>query len=336
MKRIAAMLVTLAYAALLFAADEPVAPLGSYTARERGHWEFQPRKDPAVPQFTDAAGKAWVKTPVDAFILTGLRKAGLKPAPAADRATLIRRVTFDLTGLPPTLEEIDAFVADTSANAWEKVVDRLLASPHYGEQWGRHWLDVVRFAESDGYEYDMHRPDAWRYRDYVVQSFNDDKPYDDFVKEQLAGDEMDAANKTYLVASGFNRLGPLRKNAGNQDVASSHNEVLTEMTNIVGAAFLGRHRRLRALPRSQVRSLPPIGLLPPAGSLRAVAAERHRAGQPGRAGRLEGQGRAGGTGEAAAASATAARARWREGQVGMQTRRARRQDAARRSNPSTA
>ena len=239
MKRIAATLATLAYAAMLFAADEPVAPLGSYSARERGQWEFQPRKDPTVPRFTDAAGKAWVKTPVDAFILTGLRKAGLKPAPAADRATLIRRVTFDLTGLPPTLEEIDAFVADKSADAWEKVIDRLLASPHYGEQWGRHWLDVVRFAESDGYEYDMHRPDAWRYRDYVVQSFNEDKPYDAFVKEQLAGDEMDAANKTYLVASGFNRLGPLRKNAGNQDVASSHNEVLTEMTNIVGAAFLG-------------------------------------------------------------------------------------------------
>jgi Protein of unknown function (DUF1549)/Protein of unknown function (DUF1553) len=231
--------ITLASAALLFAADEAVAPLGSYSARERGQWEFQARKDPAPPRFTDTAGKAWVKTSVDAFILTGLRKAGLKPAPAADRATLIRRVTFDLTGLPPTLEEIDAFVADKSPNAWKKVVDRLLASPRYGEQWGRHWLDVVRFAESDGYEYDMHRPDAWRYRDYVVQSFNEDKPYDAFVKEQLAGDEMDAANKTYLVASGFNRLGPLRKNAGNQDVASSHNEVLTEMTNIVGAAFLG-------------------------------------------------------------------------------------------------
>ena len=239
MKRIVITLATLAYAAFLFAADEPVAPLGSYTARERGQWEFQSRRDPSPPRFTDTAGKAWVKTPVDAFILTGLRKAGLKPAPAADRATLIRRVTFDLTGLPPTLEEIDAFVADKSPNAWKKVVDRLLASPRYGEQWGRHWLDVVRFAESDGYEYDMHRPDAWRYRDYVVQSFNEDKPYDAFVKEQLAGDEMDAANKTYLVASGFNRLGPLRKNAGNQDVASSHNEVLTEMTNIVGAAFLG-------------------------------------------------------------------------------------------------
>jgi hypothetical protein len=232
-------ILVVASAALLIAADEAVAPLGTYTAMERRQWEFQPRKDSPPPQFTDPAGKAWVKTPVDAFILAGLRKAELKPAHQADRPTLIRRVTFDLTGLPPTPEEIDAFVADKSPKAWEKVVDRLLASPHYGEQWGRHWLDVVRFAESDGYEYDMHRPDAWRYRDYVVDSFNNDKPYDTFVKEQLAGDEIDSTNKTNLVASGFNRLGPLRKNAGNQDVASSHNEVLTEMTNIVGAAFLG-------------------------------------------------------------------------------------------------
>ncbi|MEO8372809.1 MAG: DUF1549 and DUF1553 domain-containing protein, partial [Candidatus Solibacter sp.] len=221
------------------AAEVPVAPLGVYTAAERRHWAFQPRKDPAPPAFTLAADKAWAKNPIDAFLLAGLKKAGLKPAPPADRATLIRRVTFDLTGLPPTPQEVDAFLADKSADAWEKVVDRLLASPHYGEQWGRHWLDVVRFAESDGYEYDMHRPDAWRYRDYVVQSFNADKPYNQFVKEQLAGDEMDSKDPAMLVASGFNRLGPLRKNAGNQDVASSHNEVLTEMTNIVGAAFLG-------------------------------------------------------------------------------------------------
>ena len=231
--------VAVASVTCLMAADEGVAPLGTYSGRERQQWEFQPRKNVPPPVFTDPAAKAWVKTPVDAFILAGLRKAGLKPAPQADRATLLRRVTFDLIGLPPTPEEIDAFVKDKSPKAWEKVVDRLLASPHYGEQWGRHWLDVVRFAESDGYEYDMHRPDAWRYRDYVVASFNDDKPYDPFVKEQIAGDEMDPTNETYLVASGFNRLGPLRKNAGNQDVASSRNEVLTEMTNIVGAAFLG-------------------------------------------------------------------------------------------------
>jgi Protein of unknown function (DUF1549)/Protein of unknown function (DUF1553) len=233
------IIVGIALAGLAVAADEPVAPLGVYKPAERRHWAFQPRKNAAPPTFTTAADKAWVKTPIDAFILDGLKKAGLRPAPAADRATLIRRVTYDLLGLPPAPEEIDAFVRDQSPDAWPKVVDRLLASSHYGEQWGHHWLDVVRFAESDGYEYDMHRPDAWRYRDYVIQSFNQDKPYDQFVKEQLAGDEMDPNNQTYLAASGFNRLGPLRKNQGNQDVASSHNEVLTEMTNIVGAAFLG-------------------------------------------------------------------------------------------------
>jgi hypothetical protein len=215
------------------------APLGTYKPMERKYWAFQPRKESVPPSFAKTAGRAWVKTPVDAFILDGLNKAGLNPAPKADRLTLIRRVTYDLTGLPPTPEEIDAFVHDRSRNAWANVVDRLLASPHYGEHWGRHWLDVVRFAETDGYEYDTHRPDAYRYRDYVVRSFNQDKPYDEFVKEQLAGDEMDARNEEYLVASGFNRLGPLRKNVGNQKVASSRNEVLVEMTNVVGAAFLG-------------------------------------------------------------------------------------------------
>ncbi len=223
---------------LLLATEDVVAPLGSYKPAERKHWAFQPRKDVTPPTFT-LAEKQWVRTPVDAFILAGLKKVGLKPAPQADRATLIRRVTFDLHGLPPTPQEVDAFVNDKSPKAWENLVERLLASPHYGEQWGRHWLDVVRFAESDGYEYDMHRPDAYRYRDYVVQSFNEDKPYAQFVKEQLAGDEIDSSNNIDLVASGFNRLGPLRKNQGNQDVASSKNEVLTEMTNIVGAAFLG-------------------------------------------------------------------------------------------------
>jgi hypothetical protein len=221
------------------AAEESVAPLGTYTTAERRHWSLQPRTDAKPPVFTDAEAKAWIQTPVDAFILAGLRRKGLRRAPEAGRETLIRRVTYDLTGLPPTPEEIDRFVRDSSPDAWAKLVDRLLASPQYGEQWGRHWLDVVRFAESDGYEYDTHRPDAYRYRDYVVDSFNSDKPYTEFVKEQLAGDEMDPSNQVYLVASGFNRLGPLRKNTGNQDVASSQNEVLTEMTNIVGASFLG-------------------------------------------------------------------------------------------------
>ena len=237
MKLFQFILATIAVVAL--AADLPVAPLGTYKPAERRYWAFQPRHAAVPPAPASAADAAWVKTPIDAFILNGLKKAGLKPAPKANRATLIRRATYDLHGVPPTPEEVNAFVRDKSPKAWEKVIDRLLDSPRYGEQWGRHWLDVVRFAESDGYEYDTHRPDAYRYRDYVVDSFNTDKPYADFVKEQLAGDEMDPKNATFLIASGFNRLGPLRKNAGNQKVASSRNEVLVEMTNIVGAAFLG-------------------------------------------------------------------------------------------------
>jgi Protein of unknown function (DUF1553)/Protein of unknown function (DUF1549) len=233
----------LAAAALLgtsiWASEEKVAPLGTYKPNERQYWAFVARQNVTPPVSTAVADKAWVKNPVDAFVLAGLKKAGLSPAPQADKLTLIRRATYDLHGVPPTTEEIDAFVKDTSPQAWEHVVDRLLDSPRYGEQWGRHWLDVVRFAESDGYEYDTHRPDAYRFRDYVVKSFNADLPYDEFIKEQLAGDEMDPNNETYLIASGFNRLGPLRKNAGNQSVASSRNEVLTEMTNVVGAAFLG-------------------------------------------------------------------------------------------------
>ena len=226
------------------AAEIQVAPLGTYKPLERRFWAFQPRKEAVPPPPATPAERAWAKTPIDNFILAGLDKAGLKPAPQADRLTLIRRITYDLHGVPPTPEEIDAFLKDKSPKAWEKVVDRLLDSPQYGEQWGRHWLDVVRFAESDGYEYDTHRPDAYRFRDYVVKSFNRDKPYDQFVKEQLAGDEMAAGKvngdtEDMLIASGFNRMGPLRKNVGNQKVAGSRNEVLVEMTNIVGAAYLG-------------------------------------------------------------------------------------------------
>ena len=162
----------------------------------------------------------------------------LTDAPQADRATLVRQVTFDLTGLP-TPAEVSAFVNDRSPNAWEKVVDRLLASEHYGEHWGHHWLDVVRFAETEGFEYDNFRPDAWRYRDYVIRAFNHDKPYNRFIQEQLAGDEIAPKEDETLIAAGFNRLGPVRRNAGNQAVASSRNEQLTEMTNIVGAGIMG-------------------------------------------------------------------------------------------------
>jgi hypothetical protein len=203
------------------------------------HWSLRPRTRPAVPQFGDPAARAWPRTGVDAFVLARLQAAGLRPAPEADRTTLIRRLSFDLTGLPPTPQEVDDFLGDRAPDAYERLVERLLASPHHGERWAQHWLDVVRYAESDGFEYDRYRPGMWRYRDYVIRSFQQDKPYDRFLSEQLAGDEIDPTNRELQVAAGFHRLGPVRRNAGNQDVASSRNEVLTEMTDGVGMVFLG-------------------------------------------------------------------------------------------------
>jgi Protein of unknown function (DUF1553)/Protein of unknown function (DUF1549) len=203
------------------------------------HWSLQPVGNPAIPRFADDAARTWAHTSVDPFILDRLRAKGLHAAPEANRATLIRRLSFDLTGLPPTPAQVAAFVADPSADAYDRLVERLLASPHYGERWAQHWLDVVRFAESDGFEYDRYRPGMWRYRDYVIKSFNDDKPFDRFVQEQIAGDEIDPQGQEMQVAVGFHRLGPVRRNAGNQDVAFSRNEVLTEMTDAVGMVFMG-------------------------------------------------------------------------------------------------
>ncbi len=222
---------------LLLAA--PNAPLGTYKPAERRHWAFVKRAQPEVPKFTASADRAWARTPIDAFILAQLKKENLRPSPESSRATLVRRLYFDLTGLPPTPAEIEQYIADKHPNSYAKMVDRLLDSPHYGERWGQHWLDVVRFAETDGFEYDTHRKDAWRYRDYVIRAFQNDKPFNRFVTEQLAGDEIAPLEDETLIAAGFNRLGPLRKNAGNQEVASSRNEVLTEMTNVVGSALLG-------------------------------------------------------------------------------------------------
>ena len=150
-------------------------------------WAFRPVQRPQVPRVVGD-----VRNPIDAFLLESIRELELKPVPEADKRTLIRRLTFDLIGLPPSPEEVDAFVGDDRADAYERLVDRLLASPHYGERWGRHWLDLVRFAETRGYERDDPNPDAWRYRDYVIRSLNEDKPYDRFVLEQIAGDEIPA------------------------------------------------------------------------------------------------------------------------------------------------
>ncbi len=206
---------------------------------DRSHWAFQPRGTFQPPTFSDAADRAWLRNDIDSFVLARLKSAGLPPATEADRRTLIRRLYFDLIGLPPTPAEVEAFVGDVSTSSYETLVDRLLASPHYGERWGRHWLDVVRYAETEGFEYDRYLPGAWRYRDWVIESLNADKPYDQFVREQLAGDELTPADPARLVAAGFFRLGPVRRNAGNQEVAGSRNEVLTEMTNAVGSVFLG-------------------------------------------------------------------------------------------------
>ncbi|MEO2033122.1 MAG: DUF1549 and DUF1553 domain-containing protein [Planctomycetaceae bacterium] len=216
-----------------------------YSAEERSHWSLLNRSNPAPPEFSAESDRQWIRTPVDAFVLRKLRAAGLQPAPPADRPTLIRRVYFDLIGLPPSAEAIQQFADDDSPTAFRRLINELLASPRYGERWGQHWLDVVRFAETEGFEYDRHHAAAWRFRDYVINAFNSDKPYDRFIMEQLAGDEMEFAagdetdRRAAQIAAGFHRLGPIRRNAGNPEVAFSRNEVLTEMTNIVGTTFLG-------------------------------------------------------------------------------------------------
>jgi hypothetical protein len=224
---------------VLAAAVAAEAPKPEYREAERAFWSLQPRSRPAIPEFASPEDQAWARTPIDAFVLRKLAENDLRPAPEADRATLIRRLYFDLWGLPPSPAEIAGFVNDPDPGAYEKLVDRLLASPHYGERWAQHWLDVVRFAETEGFEYDRHLAGMWRYRDYVIDSFNEDKPYDRFVREQVAGDEIAPENNELLIAAGLHRLGAVRRNAGNQEVASSRNEVLTERTDVIGSAFLG-------------------------------------------------------------------------------------------------
>ena len=168
------------------------------------HWSFKPMQNPEPPTVQD---EAWNQHPIDAFIYAATETAGLKPNGMADRTTLIRRAYFDLTGLPPTAEEVKRFNADPDPNAFAKVVDQLLESPHYGERWGRHWLDLVRYGETNSYERDGAKPNAWKYRDYVIKSFNDDKPYDQFLMEQLAGDELEEVTVESLTATGYYRLG---------------------------------------------------------------------------------------------------------------------------------
>ncbi len=202
--------------------------------RARSFWSFRPVVRPEVP---NVARGDWAQSPIDRFVLAKLEAVGLAPAPPAARTTLLRRVTYDLTGLPPTPEEVDAFLADASPDAYEKVVERLLASPRYGERWARHWLDLVRYAETDGYEFDAPKPNAWRYRDYVIESLNSDKPYDRFIKEQLAGDELQPTSDEALIATGYYRVGPW--DTGAPDKLQATFDELDDVVGTTSQVFLG-------------------------------------------------------------------------------------------------
>ncbi len=223
------ILAALAALVVLLAAEESK----QFTPAQKRWWAIQPVGTVAVPQ----APQGWAKNEIDQFILEKLVAKGLKPNPEADRETLLRRATLDLTGLPPTIEEVQEFVSDTSPRAWEKVVDRLLASPRYGERWGRHWLDVARYADSDGFKADDTRPHVWRYRDYVIESFNQDKPYDRFVKEQIAGDEIFPGDAAARVAVSFHRHFPDEYNAAH--IRLRRQEMLNDITDATAYAFLG-------------------------------------------------------------------------------------------------
>lgn len=223
---------------------DPNNPVVKLWGTERSDlWSMKPIKLLPPPEVKKAD---WAKNPIDRFILARLESKGLAPSPQADKRTLIRRLTFDITGLPPTPGEVDAFLADTSADAYEKLVDSLLASPAYGEHWARQWLDVVRYSDSNGFDWDEFRPHAWRYRDYVIRALNADKPYDRFVQEQIAGDELvdgppkSAAEQDALIATGYLRLGPQDNSAPLfNEQSRARAELLADLTETTGSAFLG-------------------------------------------------------------------------------------------------
>ncbi|MBI1312701.1 DUF1553 domain-containing protein [bacterium] len=217
-------------------ADDPLAV--EFTAEQRTFWAFQP---PRVAPLPDVKAPEWVTSPIDAFVLSRLEEAELKPAPQADRRTLLRRVTFDLTGLPPALEEVDAFLSDDSPGAFARVVDRLLASPHYGERWARHWLDVARYADSNGLDENLAYANAFRYRDYVIRAFNQNKPIDRFIQEQIAGDLLDTpdgsqASFDALTATAFLCIGP--KMLAEDDPVKLRMDIIDEQIDTIGRAFL--------------------------------------------------------------------------------------------------
>lgn len=187
---------------------------GTSAAAASRHWAFVTPQRPTLPAVKQ---REWVRNPIDAFLLSQWEAKGIRPVRRADRLTLLRRVYLDLIGLPPTIDEQLAFEKDTSPLAYDRVVDHLLTRPEYGQRWARHWLDVVRYAESNGYERDGTKPNVWRYRDYVIDSLNRDKPYDRFVLEQLAGDELEGSNAETQIATTFLRLGTWGRRTGRAD-----------------------------------------------------------------------------------------------------------------------
>src|SRR5688572_23350051 len=208
------------------------------TVDDRQHWSYLPLRTAGIPS-VKATG--WAKNTIDHFIVAALESKDLRPNPVADRRTLIRRVYFDMLGLPPTPEEVDQFLSDPSPDAYEKLVDRVLASPHYGERWGRHWLDVARYADSDGLESDADRPDAYHYRDFVIRALNDDMSYQTFVRLQLAGDEYEPDNPRAVAATGFLTAAPnqpLMVPMAEEKLRLRFNE-LDDMAATTASAFLG-------------------------------------------------------------------------------------------------
>jgi hypothetical protein len=206
----------------------------TFDAEDRAHWAFQKVTRPPIPK---TEHRDWIRLPIDNFVVAELEKKGIEPGPAAAKSTLLRRAYLDLIGIPPTPAELDTFVADKSPQAFEKVVEKLLDSPQYGERWARHWLDLARYAESEGFKADETRPNAWRYRDYVIRSFNNDKPYDRFIREQIAGDELWPDDPDALIATAFNRHYPDESNARN--LMQRRQEILNDITDTVGAVFTG-------------------------------------------------------------------------------------------------
>jgi hypothetical protein len=208
-----------------------------FTPEQRAYWAFRKPTHTPLPALKSPERAAWSRGAIDVFIAAKLEAAGRSPSPAADRRTLLRRLSFDLAGLPPAEDELADFIADASPDAYERVADRLLASPRYGERWGRHWLDLARYAETDGFKSDQTRPDAWRYRDYVIAALNADKPYDRFLSEQLAGDEIAPHDPAALVATGFLRHWPYEDNG--RDVFAQRQTILDDITNVTAQVCLG-------------------------------------------------------------------------------------------------